>query len=202
MLVQRFLIVFMCSPRYTMYNGGKCMRISILELIIVEGRDDQNAILRSVDAFVLRTNGTAISIKHLQYWRVLAETRGICVFTDPDGPGQRIRDLITNYFPHCLSAHLPKGSGRGPRGKIGVAYASNSIITSALLTAGCHEGRTDQTLHSRDLIDLGLSGHPNSTQHRAHLANILQIPNANAKQFAKEISALGLHKEDVKRLLF
>ena len=61
----------------------------IREVIVVEGKDDEAAVKRSVDAQVLITHGFGISGKT---WKMIEEAYhrcGIIILTDPDFQVQR-----------------------------------------------------------------------------------------------------------------
>ena len=69
----------------------------IQEVIVVEGRYDKNTLLQVVDASVLELGGFGIfnDREKTALLRRLAETRGIILFTDPDGAGFVIRNRLT-----------------------------------------------------------------------------------------------------------
>ena len=47
--------------------------------------------------------------KSIDRIKVLQEQRGVIVFTDPDFPGNKIRQAVMQYVPDCKHAHLQKG---------------------------------------------------------------------------------------------
>ena len=91
------------------------------EVIVVEGRDDTRR-LKEVypEIETLETNGSAINEKILEQITTLQMSRGIIVFTDPDFPGNKIRQTVMQAVPNCKHAYLQKvdaiaknGSGVG-----------------------------------------------------------------------------------------
>lgn len=80
--------------------------IEIKEVIVVEGRDDTNAIKRAVDALTIETHGFGISA---ETWRKLDHAykdSGLIIFTDPDHAGKEIRRRIKEKYPEAKEAFL------------------------------------------------------------------------------------------------
>ena len=79
------------------------------EVIVVEGRDDTRR-LKEVypEVETIETNGSAINQEVLDRIKILQEQRGVIVFTDPDFPGNKIRQAVMQYVPDCKHAHLQK----------------------------------------------------------------------------------------------
>lgn len=73
----------------------------IREVIIVEGRDDIDAVQKAVSADIIATHGYGISASTLDRIRRAYETRGIIILTDPDHAGGRIRKRLTELFPEA-----------------------------------------------------------------------------------------------------
>ena len=63
----------------------------IKEVIVVEGRDDTNAINRAVRAVTIETHGFGISKETWEKIAAAYENKGIIIFTDPDHAGEEIR---------------------------------------------------------------------------------------------------------------
>ena len=51
-------------------------------------------------------NGSAIDGFDKNYLIELSKTRGVIILTDPDYPGQRIRNEISSYLPVCKHAFV------------------------------------------------------------------------------------------------
>ena len=78
-------------------TAGRKPRIS--QIVIVEGRDDQSAVLAAVDCQLIVTHGFGIRAETWKRIQRAAEGPGIIVFTDPDHAGEEIRRRITEKFP-------------------------------------------------------------------------------------------------------
>lgn len=82
----------------------------VKEVIVVEGRDDIDAVQKAVKADIIATHGYGISKATIERIRSAYEKRGIIILTDPDRAGQKIRQKLTEMFPNALQAHISKRS--------------------------------------------------------------------------------------------
>ncbi|MHB8097810.1 MAG: ribonuclease M5, partial [Erysipelotrichaceae bacterium] len=134
--------------------------MKIKETIVVEGYHDKQALLKIVEANVLVTQGSYLSEKMLKVIEEAHKENGVIVFTDPDTPGKKIRQMIQDRIPDVKHAHLMQKDARDKH-KVGVEHASQDVLIKALENV-----MTISTEHSdltlNDLIDLGLSSHPES----------------------------------------
>ena len=76
----------------------------IKEVIVVEGKDDVSALRKAVEADILITTGLGLRPEKIEEIRILAERRGVIVFTDPDFPGGKIRHILKTK---CRAANTP-----------------------------------------------------------------------------------------------
>lgn len=172
--------------------------VRIKEAIVVEGRYDKNTLSQIVDAPIFETNGFGIFQDKAQMalLRKVAELRGLIVFTDADGAGFVIRNHIKSAIPgkFLKHAYTPDILGKerrkatpGKEGKLGVEGMRPQIILEALRAAGAtidgEEVLESSCITKQDLMDLGLSGGPNSAEKRLVLLKKLNLPqhmSANA----------------------
>lgn len=177
------------------------MRTAIEEVIVVEGMADKDAVLRAVDAFVLTTGGFGADDNLFRLWQPFAAACGLCILTDPDGPGERIRRRLTNVFPDALQARLEKKACLSKRKRLGIAYAAPEAIRAALTEAGCHPRTRSDVLTTADLFTLGLSGSAAAKARRTDLASRLDIPPADARTLLQQLNALGMDRDTVRAVL-
>jgi ribonuclease M5 len=105
--------------------------MKIKELIVVEGLHDLNKLKTVIDAEIIITHGMHLSDDVLETIRENSETRGVIVFTDPDNPGDLIRQKITEACPLVKHAHLKSKDARHKR-KVGIEHASAQTLLQAL----------------------------------------------------------------------
>src|SRR5690625_906925 len=109
--------------------------LKIKEIIIVEGRNDTIKVQQAVQADTIETNGSAIDDAILTQIKHAQETRGVIIFTDPDYPGQRIRQIIDQQIPGCKHAFLTQDQAKdkhAERKNLGIEHASIKDIQVAL----------------------------------------------------------------------
>ena len=171
----------------------------IQEVIVVEGRYDKNALLQVVDASVLELGGFGIfnDREKTALLRRLAETRGIILFTDPDGAGFVIRNRLKGAIQtgRVLHAYVPDVYGKekrkrapGKEGLLGVEGMTKEILLEALSNAGADLGgepvkKKGDGITKLDLYTAGLSGRPDSQKKREAFLSRLRFPahmSANA----------------------
>lgn len=168
---------------------------SIREIIIVEGRDDEAALKRAVDARIIVTHGFGISESTFSKIRKAYETRGIIIFTDPDFAGEKIRARLREQFPHAKHAYLSRENAfRG--GDIGVENASPENILHALQKSRCVFTKGTSVFSMEDLIENDLVGTKNAGKRRDLLGAALGIGYGNAKTFLSQLNAFGITREE------
>jgi len=107
----------------------------IKQVIIVEGKTDTEK-LRQIfgpELETIETNGLNLNEQTINLIRKVNENQGIIVFTDPDGPGKRIRQRINDALDgEVLHAFITKNDIEKPIKKIGIAEADSEAIKRAL----------------------------------------------------------------------
>ena len=174
--------------------------LRIREAIVVEGRYDKNTLSQLVDTLILETAGFGIfkNEEQMALLRRVAASRGLIVFTDPDGAGFLIRNRIKSAIPEqqLKHAYVPDVFGKerrkaqaGKEGKLGVEGMSPEVLLQALRRAGATvlDRETVEPepvrLSKADLMAMGLVGGAGSEQRRKALLKVLGLPehmSANA----------------------
>ena len=172
--------------------------VKIREAIVVEGRYDKNTLSQIVDAPIFQTDGFGIfrDREKMRLLRRTAERRGLIVFTDSDGAGFVIRSHIKSAIPekYLKHAYIPDIPGKekrkaapGKEGKLGVEGMKPEIIWEALRRAGAtfDDGQAPAAggITKQNMMELGLSGGPDSSAKRKKLIKALDFPehlSANA----------------------
>ena len=191
--------------------------IKIREAIVVEGRYDKNTLSQIVDAPILETSGFGImkDRQQLGLLRKVAATRGLIVFTDSDGAGFVIRNYLKGTIPadqlkHAYIPDIPgkerRKSAPGKEGKLGVEGVSPEVILEALRKSGATiEGestaRMAGNITKQDLMDLGLSGGPNSREKRLELLKKLDLPEHTSSNAMLQALNLLLNLDELRELI-
>ena len=176
-------------------------KIDIADLIIVEGKDDISALKKAVNADIMITNGLGLTKKRLDEIAAIAKERGVIVFTDPDYPGSKIRNILKEHIPNCKHAYINKKDAINPKtGKYGVEYASPEAIIKALQNAKATVAVKDEQYTLNDLVQWRLAG-ANSNKRRLVLCDYLHIGQANAKGLLNKLNAYQIPREDIERFL-
>lgn len=91
----------------------------IREVIVVEGRYDQNTLSQVVDATIITLGGFQVfkDREKLEFLRRLAQKRGLIILTDSDGAGFQIRGFLKGALPKELvkQAYIPDIKGKERR---------------------------------------------------------------------------------------
>ena len=176
-------------------------KIDIADLIIVEGKDDISALKKAVNADIMITNGLGLTKKRLDEIAAIAQKRGVIIFTDPDYPGGKIRNILKEHIPNCKHAYINKADAVNPKtGKYGVEYASPEAIIKALQNAKAVKVHKDEQYTLNDLVQWRLSG-ANSNKRRLALCEYLQIGQANAKSLLNKLNAYQIPRREIERFL-
>lgn len=172
-------------------------KIKIKEVIVVEGRDDTQAVNRAVNGLTIETHGFGI---RRETWSLIAkayEEKGIIIFTDPDHAGEEIRRKLTEKFPNAKQAYLSRVYAT-KKGDIGIENAEPQAIIEALGKACCtiQSNSAEPAYTNDDLFAAGLAGQSDSKERREKLGEVLGIGYGNAKGLLKKLNQFNINRED------
>ena len=167
----------------------------IKEVIVVEGRDDEAAVKRAVDAEIIVTHGYGIKNETFELIRKAYDGVGIIIFTDPDFAGEKIRQRLTKAFPLAKHAYLPRVEATR-NGDVGIENGSKEDIIAALekVRTICEDKRIEFT-HD-DIINYGLIGEKDSKSKREYLGKALGIGYSNSKVFLNRLNNYGVTRKE------
>ncbi|MBQ6948731.1 MAG: ribonuclease M5 [Firmicutes bacterium] len=168
----------------------------IKEVIVVEGRDDEQAVGRAVEASTIATHGFGIAKATWDLIEKAYNERGIIVFTDPDFAGEQIRKRINEKFPEAKQAYLTQEEA-WKNGDIGIENAKPEDIRDALSKARATAAQKNDTFCQSDLFALGLAGGENAAKLRNQIGRILGIGYGNTKLFLRRLNEYGITREEL-----
>lgn len=167
----------------------------IKEVIIVEGRDDEAAVKKAVDAEVIVTHGYGISKDTYKRIETAYKNKGIIIFTDPDYAGENIRKKLAERFPSSKHAFLSKEEAVKEK-DIGIENASVESIVKALQKSHAMILVKREEFSMTDLIKWGMSGNANAAENRDRIGALLGIGYGNAKTFLRRLNNYNISRED------
>lgn len=174
--------------------------MKIKEIIVVEGKNDTNVLQSYLECDTIETHGTSLGEEALAQIEQAQKTRGVIIFTDPDHPGESIRNAINQRIPGCKNAFIEARKAKTTK-KVGVEHAGKEDIIEALSHLMTYDNQLQDTISREDFIDLGLEGSNDSALRRACIAQSLFLGKPNAKTLLKRLNMLQLHTEDILKIL-
>ncbi|HHZ01151.1 MAG TPA: ribonuclease M5 [Sedimentibacter sp.] len=175
-------------------------RISIKEIIVVEGKADVSAVKKAVDAQVISTNGLGINDQIISIIKKAAKNKGIIILTDPDYPGKKIRNILSSEIENCKHAFIPRDMA-SKDGDIGVENASKEAIIEALKNARAELANNVPEFTMDDMMHYGLLGNDKAALRRSLIGDILGIGYCSGKQFLKRLNSFGIGREELEEAL-
>ena len=97
--------------------------VLIKEVIVVEGRDDVDAVKKALDAEIIAVGGFGINAKVIDRIKEAQKRKGVIVLTDPDFAGEKIRRIISKRVKGIKHAYISREDGTKD-GDIGVENAT------------------------------------------------------------------------------
>lgn len=164
----------------------------IREMIVVEGKNDTQRLKQYFSCDTIETGGDHVSAECLERIAAAQKIRGVIVFTDPDGSGERIRRIVTEHIPGVKQAFIEKDKAKTPR-KVGVEHALRRDLEESLSHLCTFEAGRG-TLSRTDFIDAGLSG---NAALRSAVCRYFHIGRCNAKTCFKRLNQLGITGRDL-----
>lgn len=195
-------MVTIVNIKLTFIEMRKIMKIK--EIIVVEGRNDSHKIKSVVKADTIETNGSAISRETLNIIRHANEKRGVIIFTDPDYPGMRIRNIINESVPGCKHAFLTVDEAKSNRKKdksVGIEHAKPEAIKKALKNVYHHDEDQTDEIDQDILLKYKLIGHKNSKERREKLGEQLYIGYTNGKQLLKRLNMFNITEKELDKAM-
>lgn len=174
--------------------------MKVKELIVVEGKTDLIFLKSFLDADIVITNGSEISKNTLDFIKKANEKQGVIILTDPDYPGLRIRNIITDYIGNCKHAYVEKNKAIKGK-KVGIAETKKEDIIEALKNVVTYKKDNKKQINESDLYEMGLLGKEDSKIKREKICSYYHLGWCNAKTFLKRINMFGLTLKEIKDVI-
>lgn len=167
-------------------------------LVVVEGKSDTRKLQQYYDVKTFETSGMGLTDEMLAQLVVLAEKTQIIVLTDPDMPGEYIRNKIIAVIPTAQHIILKKKDTRSANGKrLGIEYANKEALDEAFQHIHLSQKGVETDITAEDMIDFGFIGLPDSRRRRDDIADQLHLGRVNGKQFLKRLQLFQITKSDI-----
>jgi ribonuclease M5 len=109
--------------------------LNIQEVIVVEGKTDTQKLQRifGPETQTIETKGLSLTPEILTLIKKVNAQQGVIIFTDPDGPGKKIRQTLNEALGGKVkNAFITKNDIDKKSRKIGIAEADDEAIHRAL----------------------------------------------------------------------
>lgn len=184
-------------------------RLHVREVLVVEGKYDAAKLQNIVDGLVLCTGGFNVftSEETKELILRLGRARGLCVLTDSDAAGFRIRRYLNDIAADIKvkNAYIPAVPGKerrkakpGKEGLLGVEGVPDAVLVQALRRAGVGEDapRSGQAITYGHLYELGLSGTQGAAGFRRRVLQMAGLPpRLSKKALCAALSSLYSYEE-------
>lgn len=163
----------------------------IKELIVVEGNHDKAKLEKLFDCKVVTTHGLALDKETIEYIRKANETCGVIVLTDPDFPGEKIRNQIIDAGINCQHIFVDKKKAIGKR-NVGIEYVSDDDLILAFNDVVNFDSNKE-SLDWNEYLDLNLD----SQIKRDKVSSFFKIGKCNNKTLFKRLNIIGVNKKQI-----
>ncbi|WHQ37163.1 ribonuclease M5 [Spiroplasma sp. SV19] len=165
--------------------------------IIVEGKTDATK-LKSIfpGLKIIETGGSGITTEKLELIKKISLHNKVIIFTDPDYPGQKLRQMISDYLDNnCLHAFINKSDAIKGK-KVGVAEASVVAIKNSINNLITFRNENKDSLLWPDYINL-----VDSKLKRQKIINYYNLAPTNNKATFKCLNYMNVTKHALIKIL-
>ncbi|WOO87504.1 ribonuclease M5 [Mollicutes bacterium LVI A0039] len=168
-------------------------------IIIVEGKSDTRRLKEIYpDIITFQTSGMGLDEEKItELKRLEASGINLICMTDPDYPGERIREILTRELPSLKHAYVSRAKSRADNGKIGIESAETNEIIKALDSVFSNDRKLD-VYDQSFMIEFGLSGNKNK---RELFCDKVGIAFGNNKKVIKQLNSFGIDPKIVMKVL-
>lgn len=160
----------------------------VKEVIVVEGKNDRFKLQSFLKVDVIETHGLAVDQFIIDEIRSAQMSRGVIVLTDPDFPGNKIRQTIMEAVPGCKHAFVAKKDSLGNK-KVGIEHASPKSILEALENIVVFSEVND-TLSWESFLEASVM---NNKAKREFIYDYFKLGHGNVKTLYKRLNRIGVN---------
>ena len=185
------------------------MKIKIDRAIVVEGRDDVDAVSKAVEALIIPTHGFGITAETWALIEKASQEKGLIILTDPDFSGEEIRRKLTARFPDSVQAYVAQDLAI-KNDDIGIENSRPEVIAAAIEQAISNSEKSELVKNNpegyvavtiTDLVELGLSGDSGASELRQAVCAKLGIGYGNAKALVKKLDLWGIGYKELEQTI-
>lgn len=184
-------------------------KLRVSRVIVVEGKYDKIKLESIIDGHIITTDGFGVfrDREKADFFRRLAQARGLIVATDSDGAGLLIRNYFKSIIPPsqlfhvyipCVKGKERRKSAPSKEGTLGLEGIDSETLRALFLpyseddSAGALSEGGVCEISLADLYEDGFRGGRDSAAKRRALLRAARLPeNISAKALVKAINALG-----------
>lgn len=186
-------------------------KLKISRVIVVEGKYDKIRLESLIDGHIITTEGFGIfrDRDKTEYFRRLAEAKGLIVATDSDGAGLVIRNYFNSIIPAQYISHvyIPGIPGKERRksapskeGTLGLEGMDTATLRALFIPFSSEAEKEDSDVNqpaseevtALDLYNDGFKGGKDSAYKRKALLRAARLPeNISSKAMLGAINSLG-----------
>lgn len=173
------------------------------KIYVVEGIRDEE-LLKKLDPNILtiRTNGFSYNVELINQLVELEKTYEIIIVTDPDFPGRKIRDSISQKLSNPIHVFIPKELAISiSKKKVGLEHVNILDLSSILNHEIILNDNQKTKLKASDLNELKLTGDINSANLREIVTKHLHLPISNAKRLLEYINKMGITYYELEEII-
>lgn len=155
-------------------------------IIVVEGKSDTRR-LKEVfpNIITFETSGLGLDQEKLDQLKELGKVHKLVIFTDPDGPGEIIRNRIIENIENIQHAYIKNSKAVSKdMKKVGIEHASDEEIKIALKNLYSHTVGPE----IYDMNYMVENGIYNNKNMRKELCDFLHIAFGNNKKVLKQLN--------------
>lgn len=176
------------------------MNYQTTDVIVIEGRHDEQKLVNLLKAEYIITNGLDVPRETLSYLSKVIKFRRVILLLDDDCPGAKIRQKLQKVLPGAINLVIPFSNPLITK-KFGIAETSPEILIEKLKQVVLFNGSLPITVSLEDIYALKLMGHPFSKEYRKRVSEYYKLPLSNAKTLFKRLNGLQISKGEIQTIL-